>query len=309
MESRNVATGDGATQSLVEKLRAVRRGVEGRSDEDRREALRQALQDELGNLTAEETGRRLEQVREHLVREARQREGRVESLEADQRRLGAEVATLRAERNELAKENARLEASLAAPARGGGGGGEALEKIRGGLRAIADNPEATPAESGLAPSEDRFFRLVSELLKFALKLETAQNELLMTLQIGHGMDTQMIRRHQELIRLRFRTCLEDKPGSIQSLKEALNKTSRFLIDVNESYMASIGKGSKSLLTELDPQPILDKARGKLMMNYEDAFRSFSTIHSDLESLTPTEMWERYFQPPFRTALSERAATP
>ena len=64
------------------------------------------------------------------------------------------------------------------------------------------------------------------------------------------------------------------------------------------------KAVPSLLEELDPEQILESHRGKLMTNYEQAWKAYALLHNDRLNLSSGEVWERYFQTPFRAKLSE-----
>jgi plasmid stability protein len=304
MDAQTGPTGDDATRALIEKLKTVRQSCEGRSEDELREILRQALRTELRGLSEVEAGRLLDGVREHLVNEARQRERRLETLEADLRRLASESAALRAERDRLAEENARLDAAPRGAA-GGPPSGDSLARIREGLSRIAHGQEATAESIGLPRSEERLFRLIRELLRFALNYETGVHELLQEIEVGAGMGTLLRKQQKKIIEQRFVSCLEDEQGSVQALKEALDRNSSFLLRLHEAYSSAVKQGTRSLLNEFDPQPILDDCKGALgIMNFEKAWRSFSSRQSDLSSLPPDDIWEQFFQETFKKKLAD-----
>ena len=87
------------------------------------------------------------------------------------------------------------------------------------------------------------------------------------------------------------------------MKEILQRNSRFLIDLNRAYSVSMTTGTQSLLSELDPQSILDTKKGVFGFNYQDAWKSISRDHGDLINLSRTELWERFFMQPFQEKLS------
>ena len=305
MDTRSAAGGADETRRLVTKMRQVRRQIEGQPAGQRRAALIQALQEELAGLSEADAGRRIEMAREQLVGEARDRETTMEGLQAEVARLKSEVEVIKAAREVLARENQQLRKSLDAGE--GQGGGALLDKFRTGLKRIADGDEVTPDQIGLPPSEARLFRLAQELLGFALKIEFSVQSLLADFGVMKGADTRIIKGMGKLIRNRFHACLENKQGSIAALREGLDKNLRFLLQLNDAYLAATRKGVPALLTEMDPEPILEAHRGRLMTNYEEAFRSFTTRYNDLANLTPKEVWERYFQQPFREKLEENVA--
>jgi hypothetical protein len=306
MAQQGAAAGGEETRRLVSKLKEVRGQIEGRPTDQRRRDLMRALQEELAGLSEEEAGRRIEQARETLVGEARDRERSLEGVQGEVSRLKAEVEVLKAAREVLARENQQLRKTLEG-AEAQGGSSQSLEKIRAGLRKMADGDEVTPDAIGLPPSEARLFRLAQELLGFALKIEFSVQSLLADFGAVRGADTMFIRGMDKMIRNRFRACLENKQGSIQALREGLDKNLRFLLQLNDAYLAATRKGVPSLLAELDPEQLLEQHRGRLMTNYEEAFRSFSTRHTDLANLTPKEAWERFFQQAFREKLEEVVA--
>ncbi len=295
---------DAATRAFVEKLKAVRQACEGHQDDELRETLRLALRAELGGLPEVEVGRRLDLARDYLIGEARQREQALQRLEAEVRRLASDTGALRAERDRLAEENARLRAAPGHPA-DRPGLDETIAKMRDGLHLLTQGKEVTPESIGLPQSEGRLFRLVGELLLFALNYETGVHALLQEIDVGPGMGTVLRKKQKRIIEDRFRACLDNREGSIQALQEALTKNSRFLPELNEAYTAAVRQGVQSLLNDLDPQPILDENKGALgMINFEKAWRAFSNRHSDLGSLPPADVWERFFQETFKKKLAD-----
>jgi hypothetical protein len=299
---------DAATRVFVEKLKAVRQACEGHQDDELRETLRQALRAELSGLSEVEVGRRLDLARDYLVGEARQREQALQRLEVEVRRLASDSEALRAERDRLAEENARLRA---APGHAAGRPGldETIAKMRDGLHLLTQGKEVTPESIGLPQSEGRLFRLVGELLLFALNYETGVHALLQEIDVGPGMGTVLRKKQKRIIEDRFRACLDNREGSIQALQEALTKNSRFLLELNEAYTTAVRQGVQSLLNDLDPQPILDENKGALgMINFEKAWRAFSNRHSDLGSLPPADVWERFFQETFKKKLADYLET-
>jgi hypothetical protein len=307
MAQQSAAGGGEQTQRLVLKLKQLRQQIEGHPAGERREAMVRALQEELAGLSEEEAGHRVEQAREQVVGEARDRERSLERLQDEVGRLKSEVDVLKAAREVLARENQQLRKSLES-AEAQGGSSQSLDKIRAGLRKMADGDEVTPDAIGLPPSEARLFRLAQELLGFSLRIEFSVQSLLADVGAVRGGDTRYIKGLDKLIRNRFRACLDNQQGSIQALKEGLEKNQRFLPYLFEACLGSIRQGAPALLAELDPEPILTPHRGRLMTNYEEAYRSFTTRHGDLMNLTPSEVWERFFATPFRAKLAESVGT-
>ncbi len=303
MDAQTSSKDDQATRSFVEKLKSVRRAGAGRPDDEMREALKQAVRAELGGLPEVEAGRMLDRARDVLVGEARQREQRLETLEAEARRLTSQAESLRAERDHLAEECARLKASP--PPATGSWSGETLVTMRQGLLQITQDPEANPDSLGLPPSEARLFRLVRELLLFALNFESGVHELIQRIQVmRYGQNSMMMKQQKKIIRDRFVRCLDDKEGSVQALKQALDRNKSFLMALYEAYNSAIPQGSRSLLDQLDPQAILDETKGMLLDRFEKAWRTFSNRHADLSSLPERDLWEQFFDPPFKQKMGE-----
>jgi len=304
MDGQSSTKNDETVRILVDKLKTARRSAANRPDEELRETLKGIVRAELGDLPETEAGRRLEGARDYLINEARQREERIESLESEMHRWASQAESLRAERDRLADENLRLK-SAPRPAAGGGATGETLTKVRDALLQITQDREVASDSLGLAPVEARFFRLVRELLLFALTFETGVHDLIQQIQIMRfGPNSMMVKQQKKIIRNRFRDCLDNKEGSVQALREVLDRNKGFLIALHEAYNSAIKDGSKSLLEQLDPQTILDEAKGMLLDRFEKAWRTFSDRHADLSTLPEGDMWEQFFDPPFKQKMKD-----
>ena len=307
MDAQTNPNVDEAIRSFVEKLKGARRSGAERPDEELREALKQVVRTEMRDLPEAEAGRRLDGARDYLVAEARRSEQRLEGLETEVGRLKAQAESLRAERDRLAEENRRLRA--APPTTATTASGPALEgalsKIRDALLQITQDREVTSESLALPPSEARFFRLIRELLVFALNFETGVHDLIQKIQVMRfGQNSMMVKQQKKIIRNRFRACLDNEEGSVVALKEALDRNKAFLISLYEAYNASIREGSRSLLEQLDPQTILDQTKGMLLDRFEKAWRAFSDQHADLSTLPETDLWERFFDAPFKHKMQD-----
>jgi len=279
------------TRALVGKLKAVRKQNEGGSPEALRSALQEALRASLEGLPADQIDRTLAEARESLIGEARDLEARLERLER-------EAAALREERDRLA---------AAGTGGGSAAGDDILARMLPGFRKLIKGEPATPESLGVPGDQARFYNLVAELILFALSYEIGLQGLLSDIEVGPGgeMNTKMWGQQKKLIEKRFLACLDNEKGSIAALKEALARNSRFIIDLNKAYEAAVRQGPQTLLGELDPEPILGKSKGLLSItNYEAAWKSFVSKHTDLCNLTPSEMWESFFRQPFRERLAD-----
>lgn len=302
MDAHSSPRDDESIRIFVEKLKSARRAGAGRPEDEVREALRQLVRAELGGLTEVEAGRRLDRAREWLVGEARRREERIETLEAEVGRLAAQAESLRAERDRLLEDRARPQSTPGAVA--GGAPGGSLDKMREVLLLTTQNPDANPDALGLPPAETRLFRLIRELLLFALNFETGVHDLVQRIQVMRfGQNSIMVKQQKKIIRDRFRACLDNKEGSVQALKEALDRNKSFLIALYEAYNAAIQQGSRAMLDQLDPQTILDETKGMLLDRFEKAWRTFSNRHADLSSLPEGDLWEQFFDAPFKQKMS------
>ena len=304
-----MANPDGAgvaqvTEQLAERLVAIRREQAEASEEERRQTFRQELSAGLQGLDDDSANQVLDGIRERLIAEARERERQVGELQA-------RVETLTAERDRLREENdgLRREGSAETPAATAAApvvDGDALARVRDGLQQIASGKKVTAESIGLPEGEARFFRLVQELLRFAQDYEMGLNFLLAEFRIGPSkdMDTQMMRHMKQLVRRRFRDCLEGKEGSVQALQDTLSRNARFLIDLNNAYSTSLNEGAKTLLAELDPMPILEAHKRMIGHNFEEAWRQISQKQADLANLSKDELSERFYFAPFQSKLAD-----
>ena len=297
---------DDLAASLAGKLASLRRSKADAPEPERRDAFRRTLHDELAELPAESADRVVERVRELLIAEGRARDERVAQLETQVGRLEARLTELGAEQDRLVEENASLKSQPSPDGSPVTDSSAVLTRLREGLLE-ASYGEGTTAESvGVTASEAGLFRLVQELLGFALKYELGLNLLLAEFKIGPAADadTRLARGMREQVRERFRACLENEEGSVDALKQALERNARFLIDLNRAYQASLYEGNRTMVAELDPHPVLTKHKRALMgVDYEAVMKSISRSHADMSNLARDELWERYFFEPFKEELS------
>ena len=288
-------------QELTGKLRSLREKYADLPEDERRGRFREALEDNLAGLPDAEAGKLIASVRDQLIDDARRRESRLAEQEAELEQLRSRVDALSVENGRLAGENQRLRDAPATP----GGGGQVLDTIREGLRKMAEEKEVTAESLGLDASAIRLFRMLQALLGFVLNYELSVNILLAEFRVGAQgmMNTQQLRGLMQEVPARFRSCLDDEEGSIAALRQALATNSRFLIDLNSAYRASVFDGGQSLLSSFDPQPLMDKHRGRVIgINYEEAFNEISRKHGDLSNLTREELWDHFFDKPFTDKL-------
>lgn len=295
-----------AERDLIAKLKTLRNSMADQPAAQIRQALRQALREHLAALPETEAGQKLERLRDSLVLEAREREQRLQDLEAETRRLSADLEALRAERGRLEGENARLQAGAASgpPQRAGG---EVVDGIRAGLLKTLEGGEAAPESLGLPAEAARFFVLAQELLRFCLAFEKAVARVQEEIGAGPQLGTMGLKRQTKIVRDRFRACLENREGSIEALREILNHSKGFIVDLHSAYEEAIRQGSRALLTRFEPQEFIQESTGALgIVNYEKAFKQFSGLHADLSTLPSTDLWERFFQEPFNRKIAGAA---
>jgi len=294
--------GQSGVKELIEKLRAVQRACAEKPPEERGKAIRKTLAEELARIPTSAAGERLDDLKAYLDGRDPEAARKLDGLEAEVRRLRGEVDSLRGERDRLMREQTNLEPSPATLA----SSDDALERFRAALLKIAENRKVTPEETGLAPAQVPLFQTLAELLRFALALEIGLQGFLRTSEVGEVgmMGTRQFAEHERMIRSRFRSCLQDREGSVQPLKDVLDRNLRFLLVLHQAYGASIDSGTRALLSLLDPQKILEDTRGRLGLNYQEAWKKLSRLLAELGALERGEVWERYFEEPFRKRLKE-----
>jgi hypothetical protein len=287
---------------LLEKLQEVRKSWADGPPEALREALGKALEEELRGRSDEDRDRELQALEETLVARARRRQERIDELEE-------QVRSLTREKESLSRENARLTAdagSSPSPA-ASGGDGEALDRLHESLRRMLEGERVTQEDLRLPPERVSLFKLIQELIRFAARFENAVLNLQKQLEVGPAgeMGTVVFQKFQENLTRLLRDCLEDKPGATAALKELLDRNSQFLIFLNKSHESATLAGFRSILTELDPEPILEKTKGGMLKrgNYEQAWKDYGTRHGDLLNLPPSEIYERFCLDEFKKQLT------
>lgn len=322
---RRDASMETLTRDLSQKLRGIRDAKGAGPEEQLRAAYEAAVEESLGRLPEERADRVAAAVKAEFVDEARGRETRLRELEAEGERREEQVRALEAERDRLVAENKALRAkaeaaasaeappapaaalSSAAPSSGAPDGD--LDKIRSGMKMIAEGKEITAHSVGLSESDTRFLQLCRELLRFALDYEMGVNILKAEFAIGpaHGMDTQMIRGLKQEIRERFNACLDNKPGSLEALKKSLADNAKFVVLLNGAYSTALAEGSRRLLDEIEPGSILEKHKRMLGYDHEKSWQELERLHGDLAQLGKSELWERFYYEPFRAKLDAQKA--
>ena len=77
------------------------------------------------------------------------------------------------------------------------------------------------------------------------------------------------------------------------------------MDLNQAYQTCLFDGIRSVLTQLDPQPIAEAHRKPIIgVDYDKAWKAIGRAQNDLASLSKTELWERFFDDTFRSKLGE-----
>jgi len=308
-----------SAEGLVDELAAIR-GRE-RSDAARRRALDERLRTAVDGLPPAERGSLIDRLREHFVDEARAAIERTASLEAEAVELRRRVESLTAERDAAVRERDTAARERDAAARSAAerneatatieradaalpGGTADAERVLAALARLAEGARVDAASAGLDPAEARLFDLMRELLRFAQDYEMAVHVLMAEFSVGPaaGMDTRMMRGLRQVVRDRFRACLDGRDGALDELKQVLSTNARFLVDLNSAYGASVHEGSKRLLGRLDPQRALERNRRMLGHDFETALRELARVHGDLANLSRSEIWERFFFEPFREGI-------
>lgn len=295
---------DESASRLLERLTTLRRENADSPESDRREAFQRALDQELAGQPADTAKRVVAAVRERLIAEARERDSRFAELEAELTQLRGQLESVRTERDRLDQEIRQVKADSAAATPSASVSSDSTQRIREALFKGSRGEKVDANTIGLPSNDARLFGLFQELLSFTLLYEQSVNVLLQSLQIGPGMDTQQIKGMKEEVRDRFRSCLENKEGSLKALQAALEKKKSFLIDLNQAYQASFYEGTRSVLAQLDPQPIAEAHRKPIIgVDHGEAWKSIGRAQNDLASASKNELWERFFVEPFRAKLA------
>lgn len=313
MTERSGSSGTDST-AILAALREKAASEAGGSPTRRVAALREAARELLAKAPAGERARILREMKEAVGTRPPSAgpatAGGVPdpALRAEAARAREEASQARAERDALLRENQKLRA--AAAARGPGGAptvsADSLETFREGLRGTLAGKKITVESLGLPPEDARTFRLMQELVSFLTNVEMAKIHLLNAVDVGPAgaMDTRILGKYKQRVRKELLSVLDDQEGSVKRLQKTLEGQNKFLYGLNEAFQSSFPAGSRSLLDELDPEPILEAARGRIMTNYEQAWKTFERRYQDLGNLTPAELWERFFRDPFQKKLSE-----
>lgn len=283
---------------LLARLREVRAAREGERPSEVRRALAEALREAVAGLSEVDARATIVEARAELA-------GRQPSGGADPA-LAREISALRAERDRLSAENRRLQAEknelLARPEPRASGSGDVMEQLQSGLRRVVRGERATPDTAGVPREFDRLFRLMVDLVRFVIDVDTTRVHWIRDIDIGPqggGMNTQIFQDMQSIVRKRFEAVLENKDGSLKALSESLKDNHRFLFAIITAFNDALGAGSQAVLAELDPPPILEAHRGRVMgYDYEKAWKEIARRHDDLRDLSQAEFYLRYFKEPF-----------
>lgn len=291
---------------LIERLKAVREENAARNETDVTRALVEALRTELAGMSRNEADALLAGVRSALIEEARREDETIRHLQRDMASLSTQLESLRAERDALAREVKRLETGstsrpTATPVAEAGG------PFAGALRDVAANPEAgVEVPAGLAPSEVHALRMLRSLLLFAWKGELAAG----TLKVGTGSrpDGTFYEKHYVSgTRARYMACVNGQEGSIEELDRVLDGVMSFFYSLPAAYQFAIPRGVEALLLGLEPNEIMKQHEGRFGRSYDKAWATYSRLHLDLTNAPPDDLWQMFFERPFREEIARAEA--
>jgi len=285
---------------LVQKLEETRRTVADAAEDERREAFRGVLRQQLTELDEPTATRVTQLAREQLIADARARDERARAMQAEIEQLRGQLHQVTEERDGL-REQARSGPAPAAAAASGG-----LQKILDGLKRVTRNEQVTGDSLGVSTAEAGLFRLVRELLDFALRYELAVTQLLIECGVmpGGGGDTVVQMALTQEVRQRFRACLDNREGAFEQLQATLERHKSFLLELNSAYQESLYQGSRSMVEEIQPQTILESHKRALIgVDYEGAWKELTRVRGDLAAMTRSELWERFYFTHFQKRLA------
>jgi hypothetical protein len=288
---------------LVARLREVHEAAEGKRPSEVRRALDEALREGIAGVPETEARAMIVDARAELA-------GRRPSVGADAgsareiMALRAEVADLRADRARLAAENRALQTEkhelVTHPEPRASG--DVMERLQSGLLRVVRGERLTPETVGIPREFERLFKLMVDLIRFVIDVDTTRVHWIRDIDIGPqggGMNTQIFQDMQSIVRKRFEAVLDNKDGSLKALSESLKDNHRFLFAIITAFNDALSAGSQAVLQELDPPPILEAHRGRVMgYDYEKAWKEITRRHGDLRDLSQAEFYLRYFKEPF-----------
>jgi hypothetical protein len=315
--SKSPPSADHPAAKLVERLHAVIQQNEGQPAPRRRSALMREIDLQLAGLPPADRPAVLEQAL-GVIRPATRPAGgdssgekllaQLDLVRGEKETLAKERDALRATRDALLRENAKMrgeiEAKKTVPSTPGVAGGS-LETFRAGLKDAIAGKKVDADKLGLSAGDVRLFRLTQELVNFVYMLERGRIDFLNKVEVGQAgmMGTQLVKGYQDQVRKQFLAVLNDQEGSIRNLRRTMDGQTRFIVGVPESFQEAIPRAVEAILAQLAPEPILARSK-RLMTDYERAWSEFARIHSDLSNLTPEEIWDGYFKNVFKEKLAD-----
>ncbi len=282
-------------ERLVRKLEEVRRLHADAPETERRAAFEQALEEELGRVSAADADKVIEEVRARLIRTARDRDQRVEQLERQVREQEATIAELRRSQGPAPER-----AVVAGPA-------PDLDAVRAALVQDLEGKPADVSALGLSPADEALYALVAGLIRFTTSYGESRTWILASLGVGAEAqaDSVMIKGMQDKAKKSIAACLRGDVGAADSLREELKAYAEFLIGLHESFQHSIDAGTRSLLGELSQQELLEKHKRLVGLDYEAAWKELEGVYARLKDLSRSEIWEQHFLEPFREKMGRK----
>ncbi len=289
-----------AARRLIAELSSLLDSNASRPETERRRVLTEALGRAFSGLPDDQVRQVVEAARGLIIAEAGERRARLGQLDAELTRTQAASAQLQQEVDRLTRENSEMRA--AAPS-----SQAALERVVACLAAVARD-QAAPAESAaLTAAERRFVQVTQELLAFALGIATARREF--EINLYGGGRTVDVKNLEKQLRRRFLDFLENKPGSLEAFKGALDAAQAFPVHLNVAWESTAAKGARQLLAELNPQTFVARAkRGVLGTDYPEACRLMTARHGDLEAFPDKDLIAQFFGETLQNELKRLSET-
>ena len=159
---------------------------------------------------------------------------------------------------------------------------------------------------GLGEADLQTVELGVELLRFAQAIDIGVTYFLLELNVGPALNTVQLRGYGQTVANRIAEVAAGRQGALESLRRALERNRKFLLDLNEAYRKAIPEGVLNLLRPLSPRDAAMRHRRFLgLFGASAALEDLGTVHADLAAAPPEDLLQRFFVEPFQRELAQR----